>query len=84
MNLLLLLSALLSAITGIGGSVRAPDAVQVTAGQATVAVARSICPRSAHRPVQGIAPLAAVAVSVVAPIWPLAPFRPIWASRRRE
>ncbi|MBJ6121027.1 hypothetical protein [Sphingomonas mollis] len=84
MNLLLLLSALLSAITGIGGSVRAPDAVQVTAGQAAVAVAQSICPRAAHRPVQGIAPLAAMAAAIVTPAWSVAPSQPLWASRRRE
>jgi hypothetical protein len=83
MNLLLLLSALLSALTGIGGSVRAPDMAQAVAGQAMVAkaaVVRRTAPTA--RPANKVAP----AMSAVVPgaIWSLSPIRPIWASRRRE
>lgn len=84
MNLLLLLSALLSAITGIGGSVRAPDAVQVTAGQTAVAVTQAICSCVARRPVQRTVSLTEAAVAVVSPSWSITPLQPIWASRRRE
>lgn len=83
MNLLLLLSALLSALTGIGGSVRSPDVAQAVAGQAMVAqaaVVRHVAPTA--RPANTV-PQAVSAIATVA-IWSLSPTWPIWASRRRE
>ena len=72
MNLLLLLSALLSALTGIGGSVRAPDLAQAVAGASAVAaVAPARRPGVAARP------------AFVLP-GRVAQAEPIWAKRPRE
>lgn len=84
MNLLLLLSALLSALTGIGGSVRQPAAAQAVARQAQVAAVAAVHGRVAARPVQAVATLARVAV---APRWTMVawmPAEPPFATRRRE
>lgn len=85
MNLLLLLSALLSAITGLGGSVRAPDVAQAVAG-ASVAraapAARQV--RTAPRPAVALPALIAVADSrIPLAVLPTRP-APIWMDRRRE
>ena len=84
MNLLLLLSALLSALTGIGGSVRAPEPAQAVAVAAVGRIAASVAPaRAAARPAN--TPPALTAVLAAAPVAPLA-FRavPRWIDRRRE
>jgi hypothetical protein len=83
MNLLLLLSALLSALTGIGGSVRSPDVAQAVAGQ-SVAVAATTVRRmmTTHRPANA-APRA-TRIATIVTTWALSPVQAIWAGRRRE
>jgi hypothetical protein len=83
MNLLLLLSALLSALTGIGGSVRSPDVAQAVAGQ-SVAVAATAVRRAVptHRPAN-VAP-APERIAVAVTPWALSPIQAIWTGRRRE
>lgn len=84
MNLLLLLSALLSALTGVAASARAPE---VTQAVATTAVARAA---PAGRRVQAVRPAAfppTLAVVAIAPVLATAaPAKagPLWANRRRE
>jgi len=85
MNLLLLLSALLSALTGIGGSVRAPDMAQAVAGASAVAaVAPARRPGVAARPAFVLPGRLSQAIlpRYVALALPAA--QPIWATRRRE
>lgn len=84
-TLLLLLSALLSALTGAGPDVRAP--------QAAVAISRAaesvVAPATRPAQVSG-APVAALpkpvdlAVLPARPAWRLAPAAPLYLSRRRE
>ncbi len=84
MNLLLLLSALLSAITGLGGSVRPPDVAQTVAGASvarTAPAAQQI--RTAPRPAVALPALIAVAACVALAVLPTRP-APIWMDRRRE
>ena len=85
MNLLLLLSALLSALTGVGGSVRQPQLAQAVAMQeraATIVAARRIA--VTQRPAQHIATLVVSAVAPVVVATAPAAIEPAWASRRRE
>lgn len=85
MNLLLLLSALLSALTGVGGSVRAPDVAQAVAGaSAAVAVAPARRPGVAARPVLGLPGLVAGTRLPWGVGLALPAAEPIWATRRRE
>ena len=83
-NLLLLLSALLSALTGIGGSARQPQLAQAVAqskdAQPTVS-ARAV---SLTRPVQVLAALTTQAVAPLVRAWSLRPVEPAFAGRRRE
>jgi hypothetical protein len=84
MNLLLLLSALLSALTGVGARVGGPEPVQAVAQEnARVAVAAEVATRLSTRPVATLP-----AVTAVAHVAPLAVFVtaaiPAWATRRRE
>jgi hypothetical protein len=83
MNLLLLLSALLSALTGIGGSVRSPDVAQAVA-ERSVAVAAAVVRRAVqtHRPAN-VAPIA-TRIPMACAAWTLSPARAIWTGRRRE
>ena len=83
MNLLLLLSALISALTGVVPGVR---------GQAAQAVAQgSVCAKSvavavvkiATRPVAGLASLEDVAAGATPRVLAV-PAAPIWTDRRRE
>lgn len=82
-NLLLLLSALLSALTGVTGSVRARDVPQAVAAQARtgeVARRRAVATRpAAVRPA-----LAASAAAPAARAFTLRAIAPLYASRRRE
>lgn len=86
MNLLLLLSALLSALTGVGASARGQDARGVVAERCVVTAAKQAAvARAATRPVQALASLFANAaplhlLDMEAP----RPVVAIFMGRRRE
>ena len=85
MNLLLLLSALLSALTGVGGSVRAPDVAQAVAGASVAGTTRAPAQaRVAHRPVSALPTRAAVAHRTAGSAVAFAVAEPLWTLRRRE
>lgn len=85
MNLLLLLSALLSALTGVGGSVRAPDVAQAAAGASVAGTPRAPAQaRVAHRPVSALPTRAAVAHRTAGSAVAFAVAEPLWTLRRRE
>ena len=84
MNLLLLVSALLSALTGVGSRVGGPEPVQAVAQEnARVVVAAKVAARLSVRPLSRLLELAEVAHAT-----PVAAFTviaiPAWATRRRE
>lgn len=84
MNLLLLLSALMSAITGVGdGAARAPVAAAQVARAGEAAVALVTAPIAATRPVQ---PLVTVTGRLIAQGFTRVslPAAALYASRRRE
>lgn len=85
MNLLLLFSALLSALTGVGSAARAPAAAQTVSAQVTAAAAAAqvAAVRIAQRPQQAVAALRAVAGGLALPALRLQ-VTPLYASRRRE
>ncbi|GGB33327.1 hypothetical protein GCM10011380_23480 [Sphingomonas metalli] len=85
MNLLLLLSALFSALSGLGAGARAPAAVQ-TVAEASVArpAARPARPALSVRPVAERPRLAMSAVMPRIVAQPVVATVPLWASRRRE
>ena len=83
LNLLLLFSALLSALTGVVSTARAPTAAHAAAAATAIRTAAVRMPREATaRPADVAADLRMVAVSVVAPVF--AATVPLYASRRRE
>lgn len=84
MNLLLLLSALLSALTGVGASARAPERAQAVAVVGVGRTAKALAPAHvASRPVSTAPRLAAVAaLGIVLPV--LVRDAPRWTDRRRE
>ena len=84
MNLLLLLSALLSALTGSGGSVRQPQVAQAVAQQARAAVAATVAQRVAARPAQVLVGLPTSAAAPRATSLALLPAESAFAMRRRE
>lgn len=84
MRVLLFLSVLLSALTGVGASARSPDVAQAVAGRsvqaqavAPAASAAVVRPSAALPNLRAIAATAAIAVAVRAD-------EPIWATRKRE
>ncbi|WP_394647650.1 hypothetical protein [uncultured Sphingomonas sp.] len=84
MNLLLLLSALLSALTGVGGTARQPQVAQAVAQQVKAAAIASAARRIAARPVQALARLTTSSIAPIARAFALKAAEPAYASRRRE
>ncbi|TCP32893.1 hypothetical protein EV292_107233 [Sphingomonas sp. BK235] len=82
-NLLLLLSALLSALTGVGASARQAQPAQAVAQQARAVAIVSAARRVAVRPRQVLAALIASAAAPRVAVRALAPREPIFAGRRR-
>lgn len=85
MNLLLLLSALLSALTGAGSAVRRPEVAQAVAVRSVAGQPAQIAEsRVAQRPVAAPPTLvtSAAIVRIIAPLKVAS--IDIWASRRRE
>jgi hypothetical protein len=82
MNLLLLLSALLSALTGVAGS-RASVAPQTVSASLIQAAAPRVAAARTMRPVQALPRLAALFV-MTRPAFTLVAAHPLFASRRRE
>ncbi|MEH3104744.1 MAG: hypothetical protein PGN12_12675 [Sphingomonas phyllosphaerae] len=83
-NLLLILSALLSALTGVGAAARQPQVAQAVAQQVKAAAIASAARRLATRPAQ---PRATLVDSSGAPqlrVLALVAVEPIFAGRRRE
>lgn len=83
-NLFLLLSALLSALTGIGGSARQPQLAQAVAQEKVarpIAAARVVL---LARPTQALASLVHAAAAPMTRGWALLPAEPAFAGRRRE
>ena len=84
-NLLLLLSALLSALTGAGLGARAAQPAVAVSRIAETAVAAQVKPvRAITGPVAALPDLTAVAGARSTPAWLLAPAAPLYLSRRRE
>jgi cytochrome c553 len=83
-NLLLLLSALLSALTGVGGTARQPQVAQAVAQQVKAAAIASAARHLATRPAPSPATPAAVRRAPIARAFALAAVEPIFAGRRRE
>ena len=84
-NLLLLLSALLSALTGVGGSVRAEGRAQAVAEGSVSASPVASAPRMAtSRPESCPAALVETARAGAETALALTPIEPVFATRRRE
>jgi hypothetical protein len=84
-NLLLLLSALLSALTGVGGSVRAQDRAQAVAEGSVAAARVASAPRNVtQRPEDVVVTVAQAARAGLDAAFKLAPIEAAFATRRRE
>ncbi|KQN90451.1 hypothetical protein ASE95_13245 [Sphingomonas sp. Leaf231] len=83
-NLLLLLSALISALTGTGASVRQPQVAQTVAQQVNAAAIAGAARRIAARPAQVDVTVADQVAAPRARAFTFVAAQPIFASRRRE
>ncbi|MFT3976955.1 MAG: hypothetical protein QM688_07570 [Sphingomonas bacterium] len=84
MNVLLLLSALLSALTGVGARVAGPQPVQAVAQESAARIApAAVAARVVMRPVQALPPLASL-LAGPAPAARAFAAIPAWIDRRRE
>jgi hypothetical protein len=83
-NLLLLLSALLSALTGVGAGVRQPPVAQTVAGSVRTVAAAVAARATTARPVAPRVSLAMLAAMPAVRWFAPAPIRPLFAGRRRE
>ena len=84
MNLLLLLSALLSALTGVAASARAPEVTQAVASSAVAQAEPAVRRLRAARQTASLPALSSVAREPTsARAFPV-DAEPLWASRRRE
>ena len=85
MNLLLLLSAMLSALSGAGIGVRAPQAPVAVNSIAVVASSAQVARVAvAGRPAAALPAPGRTAARPVLARWRLAPAAPLYLSRRRE
>ncbi|MCD2315876.1 hypothetical protein LQ954_06910 [Sphingomonas sp. IC-11] len=85
MNLLLLLSALLSALSGVGASVRSQDRAQAVAEGSLTTTATAHAPRLlAQRPRTALPTLREAALPGEVRALTLVAAEPLFASRRRE
>ncbi len=84
MNLLLLLSAILSALTGIGSSARVPAAAAIAAKVEVARVAGQSVVACRLRPVQALQSLRDVAGRSMSHVAIRVENEPLYASRRRE
>lgn len=85
MNLLLLLSALFFALSGLGGSARAPVAVQAVAEVAAARPAAGVAACiAAARPAAALPSRTRAALAPLAEALRLAVAVPAWKTRRRE
>lgn len=83
LNLLLLFSALLSALTGVVSTTRAPTAAHAAAGATAIRAAAATMPREVTvRPANAVADLRTIAASGI--VADVAAIAPLYASRRRE
>ena len=83
-NLLLLLSALLSALTGVGSTARQPQVAQAVAQQVKAAAIASATRHLAARPAAPRATPVASRAAPIARVLVLTAIEPLFASRRRE
>ncbi|WP_156025867.1 hypothetical protein [Sphingomonas phyllosphaerae] len=83
-NLLLLLSALLSALTGVGGTARQPQVAQAVAQQVKAAAIASAARHLATRPAASRATPFVSRSAPIARVFVLVAIEPLFAGRRRE
>ena len=83
MNLLLLLSALISALTGVVPGVRGQAAQAVAQGSVCATTVAAVVVKIATRPVAGLASLEDVAAAATPRVLAVSA-APIWTDRRRE
>lgn len=84
MNLLLLLSALLSALTGGASAMRAPAAAHAVASAAVAVRSQARAVRTVSRPIATVQPLIESARAAIVQSFVVAPAVSLYASRRRE